>query len=110
MAGLESEPSVKLKLTTTAYRGEYSADVVSQIACWTREHGISISSQREGTLCVTGDCKIRMIEQVVGFRSKRNSHAFRQLEALLQRAIKFREGGTTQTISPSITKLTGSGY
>jgi hypothetical protein len=46
MAGLESEPSVKLKLTTTAYRGEYSADVVSQIACWTREHGISIPSQR----------------------------------------------------------------
>ena len=110
MAGLESEPSVKLKLTTTAYRGEYSADVVSQIACWTREHGISIPSQRQGTLRVTGDCKIRMIEQVVGFHSKFNSHAFRHLEGLLQGPIKFRERGTTQAISPSISELTGSRY
>ena len=110
MAGLESEPSVKLKLTTTAYCGEYSADVVSQIACWTREHGISISSQRQGALRVAGDCKIWMIEQVVGFRSKRNPHALRQLEGLFQGPIKFRECVTTQTISPSIAELTGSGY
>ena len=109
MAGLESEPCVKLKLTTTAYCGEYSADVVSQIACWTREHGISISSQRQGALRVAGDCKIWMIEQVVGFRSKRNCHAFRQLKALLQRPIKFRECGATQAVSPSIAELTERG-
>jgi hypothetical protein len=51
-----------------------------------------------------------MIEQVVGFRSKRNFHAFKQVETLLQRPIKFREPGTTQAISPRIAELTGSGY
>jgi hypothetical protein len=72
-----------LKLTATTYGGEYSSHIVSENACWTREHGISIPSQRKGTLRVTGDCKIRMIEQVVGFRSKRNFHSFKQSEALL---------------------------
>ena len=86
---------------------EYSADVVGEISRSIFEDGVSIPSQRKGTLRVTRDCKIRMIEQIVGFRSKRNLHAFRQLEALLQRQIKLRERGAAQDISPSIAKLAG---
>ena len=73
------------------------------------EDGISVPSQRKWTLRVTGDCEIRMIEQIVGFRSKRNLRAFRQLEGLLQRQIKLRERGAAQDIAPSIAKLTGRG-
>jgi hypothetical protein len=107
---LEREACAKLNLTPSAYGGEYSANVVGEMTRWVREHGVSIPSQRERTLRVTGDGKIRMIKQIVGFRSKRNLHAFPQLEALLQRHIKLCETGPAQDIAASIAKLTPSGH
>lgn len=64
-ADSESEPCVELNLTPSAHCGKYSVDVIGEIPPWTREHGISISSQRKGTLRIAGYCKIRMIEQIV---------------------------------------------
>jgi hypothetical protein len=61
-AVLETETSIELNLTPGAHRGEYSADVVREIAHWIFENGVSIPSQSERTLRVAWDCKIRMIE------------------------------------------------
>lgn len=88
---LESEACVKLNLTTSAYGGEYSADVFGEITSCIFENGVSVPSQGERTLRVTRDCKIRMIEQIVGFCSKCNLLSFRQFEALLQRQITLCE-------------------
>jgi hypothetical protein len=106
---LESEPSSQLNLTSRADRAEYSAYVVGEIARSILEDGISVPSQGKRSLCVTRDCEIRMIEQIVGFRAKCNLRAFRQLKGLLQRQIKLRERGAAQDIAPSIAKLTRRG-
>jgi hypothetical protein len=84
---LESEPCVELNLTARADGGKYSADVGCKIARRNFEDSVSVPSQGKQTLRVTGDAKIRMIEQIVRFRSKRDRRAFRQLEGLLQRQI-----------------------
>ena len=104
---LESEPCVQLNLTRRAYGGEYSAHVVGEIPCCILEDRVSVASQGKGTLGVARDCEIRMIEQIVGFHTKRNLRAFRQFEGLLQRQVKLRERGAAQDIAPSSTKLTG---
>ena len=104
---LESEPCGQLNLTPSADGGEYSAYVVGEIARCIFEDGVSVPSQRKRTLRVTRDREIRMIEQIVGFRSKRNLRAFLQLEALLQRQIELRERGAAQDIAPGIAKLAG---
>ena len=106
---LESQPCVKLNLSRAAHRREYSADIVSEIPLWAREYGISTPSQRKWTLRITGDCKIRLIEQIVGFRAKRDLSAFRQIETFLERQIKLSERGAAQAIAASIAELTGSG-
>jgi hypothetical protein len=104
---LESEPSSQLNLTPRADRAEYSANVVGELTRCILENSVSIPSQAKRALSVTWDCEIRMIEQIVRFRAKRDLRAFRQLETLLQREIEFRESGAAQDISPSIAKLTG---
>ena len=106
---LESQPCGQLNLTPRADRAEYSAYVVGEIARSILEDCISVASQSKRTLRVTRDCEIRMIEQIVGFRSNRNLHAFPQMEALLQRQIELREPGAAQDIAPSIAKLAGRG-
>lgn len=104
---LEREPCVELNLTPSAYGREYSADVFGEVTCGILENGVSVSSQGERTLRITRDAKIRMIDQIVGFRSNCDLLAFRQLKALLQCHIKLREPRSAQDISPSITKLAG---
>ena len=104
---LKSESCGQLNLARCADRTKYSAYVVGEIARWIFEDGISVASQGERTLRVTRDGEIRMIEQIVGFRSKRNLRAFPQLEALLQRHIELRERGAAQDITPGIAKPAG---
>ena len=106
---LEREACVELNLAPSADRGEYSADVVGETTRRIRENGVSVPPQGERTLRVTRDCKIRMIEQVIGLRSEGNLPAFRQVEALLKRKIKLREPGSPQDVSSSIAELTGRG-
>ena len=91
--GSEREARIELNLASSTDGGKYSADVVGEVTRRIREHGVSIPSQGERTLRITRDGKIGMIEQIVGFRSKCNLRAFRQLEALLQREIKLCERG-----------------
>ena len=97
---LEREACVELNLTPSSYGGEYSADVFGEITCCILENGVSVPSQSERALGVARHREIRMIEQIVGFHSKRNLYAFPQLEALLQCQIKLCEPGPTQDISP----------
>ena len=107
IATSKSEACVKLNLAASTCGAEDSADVFGEIAGCILESGVSASSQRERTLRVTRNRKIRMIEEIVGFHSNCDFLAFRQLEARLQCQIKLREPGSAQDISPSITKLTG---
>src|SRR5262245_54569739 len=69
---LESEPCGQFNLTPSADCTEYSADVVGEIARRIFEDGVSVPSQGQWALRVTRDCEIRMIEQIVGFRSERD--------------------------------------
>src|SRR5262245_30268054 len=101
---LESEPCGQLNLASGADGGEYSADVAGENARSIFEDGVTVPAQGERTLRVARDCEIRMIEQIVGLCSKRNFNGFLQLEALLQRQIKLPERGTTQDITPGISK------
>src|SRR5262245_34179715 len=101
---LESEPSGQLNLTPRADRTEYSAYVVGESPGCIFEDGVSVPSQRKRTLRVTRDREIRMIEQIVGFRSKHDLRALLQWEALLQRHIELGERGATQDITPGIAK------
>jgi hypothetical protein len=89
----ESAPCVDLNLTPSAHRGKYSANTVGEITRCIFEDGVSVPAQGKRTLRVARDCKIRMIEQIVGFRSKCNLRAFLQFECLLQGQIKLRELG-----------------
>src|SRR5262249_104849 len=97
---------VHLNLTPSGDCSEYSPDVAGKITGSVSEDGVSVASQRERTLRVTRDCKIWMIEQIVGFRSKCNLRALSQMEALLECQIKLREGGTAQNITARSTELT----
>ena len=105
----ESEPCVQLYLAPSTDRSKYLADIVGETTRCIREHGISVPSQRERTLRVTRNCKIWMIEQIVGLHSESNLRAFRQLKALLKRQIKLRELGSSQDVSSSIAELAGRG-
>ena len=91
-------------MTRRAERAEYSANVVGELTCCIFEDGVSVPSQSKRSLCVTWDCEIRVIEQIVGFHPKHNLRAFRQLESLLQRQIELRKCGAAQDIAPSIAK------
>jgi hypothetical protein len=82
---LKTQTGGQLNLTPRADSAEYSAYVVGEIASSILEDGISVASQCKWTLRVIRDCEIRMIEQIVAFRSQRNLRAFRHLEGLLQR-------------------------
>ena len=93
-------------MTPGADRIEYSAYVIGEITRCIFEDSVSVSSQRQRALRVTGDCKIWMIEQIVSFRAKHNLCAFPQLESLLQREIELRERGAAQNITPGIAKPT----
>src|SRR5262245_23601810 len=102
---LERETRVELNLAPSAYGGEYSADVLGEITCRILENGVSVPSQGERTLRVARHRKIRMVEQVVSFRSDCELRAFRQSEGLLQRQVKLCERGATQDVTPGIAKL-----
>ena len=104
---LEREARVQLNLTPSSYGGEYSADVFCEITCCILEDRVSVPSQRKRTLRVARDREIRMIEQIVGFRSKHNRRTFPQLEAFLQRQIELPERGAAQDITPGIAKPAG---
>ena len=73
---LESEAYVELNLASNVNGGEYSSDVAGETARWIREHGVSVPAKRGRTLRVARDCKIRMIEQIVGFRPESDLRAF----------------------------------
>src|SRR5258708_1307287 len=98
-SALEIPPTGQLNLPPRADRAEDSAYVVGKIARSIVEDCISVASQSKRTLRVARDCEIRMIEQIVGFRSNRNPYAFPQMEALLQRQIELREPGAAQDIA-----------
>src|SRR5215470_1418176 len=100
---LESQPGIHLNLTPSTDSCEYAPDVASK-------NSVSIPAQSERTLRVAWDGKVRMIQQVVGFRAEGNLFAFRQSESLLQPEIPLRESGAAQDITSSVTKLTASGY
>ena len=104
-SALESQSCGQLDLTPRADRAEYSACVVGETARSILEDSISVASQGKRTLRVARDREIRMIEQIVGFRSNRNLRAFPQMKALLQRQIELREPGAAQDIAPSIAEL-----
>jgi hypothetical protein len=104
---LESQPCVKLNLTSATYGGEYSSNVVGEVTRCIFENSVSVPSQAERTLRVTRHSKIRMIKEIVSFRSERNLRAFGQLEALLDRQIKFRESGAAEAIPSGGTELIG---
>ena len=72
---LEGKACVELNLAPTADSGEYSADVVGETTGCICEHGLSVSSQRERTLRITRNRKIRMIEEIVNVRSESNRRA-----------------------------------
>lgn len=78
-SALESEPCAQLNLTTSTDGSEYPADVVGEITRCILEDSVSVPSQGKRSLRVARDCEIWMIEQGVGFRSKRKFHSFHQL-------------------------------
>ena len=78
---LESEAYVELNLASNADGGEYSSDVAGETARWIREHGVSVPAKRERTLRVARDCKIRTIEEIVGFRAESDLRASVNLKA-----------------------------
>src|SRR5262245_43648271 len=104
---LESEPRSQLNLTSGANCGEYPANVVGEIARRIFEDSVSVASQRQRALRVTWDCEIRMIEQIVGFRSKHNFCPFPQWKALLQRETELSERGSAQDVTTGIAKPAG---
>jgi len=65
VTALESKTCVELYLTPSADGGEYPADVIRQMTRSILIDGVTVSSQSLRTLHVTGDGKIRMIEQIV---------------------------------------------
>src|SRR5215467_8552298 len=99
---LEREACVELNLTPGAYGGEYPADVFGEIARWILENSVAVTAQGERALGVTGNAKIRMIEQIVSLDSKRKLRAFPQLEFLLQRYVELCKPGSAQDISSRI--------
>jgi len=103
---LEAEACIQLNLTPRADSREYSTDVARELSRRVVVDSVSISSQRERTLRITRNCKIRMIEQIVDFRSNCDVHAFPQFEDFLYRKIKLREGGPPQNIATSSAELT----
>jgi len=96
-----------LNLTPRADGAEYATWVVGEITRSVFEDSVSVTSEGDRTLRVTRDCEIRMIEQIVGFRSKHNLRTFLQLKALLQRQIELPEPGAAQDITPGIAKAAG---
>ena len=71
----ESKTCVQLNLTPRTDGSENSADIAGEITGYVFEHGVSIPSQGERALRVAWNCKIRPIEQIVSFGSKRNLRA-----------------------------------
>ena len=84
-----------------AYRREYSAGVIREIARWVLEDSVSVPSEAQRPLRVAWDCKIWVIEEIVGLRSKRDLHAFRHLETLLQREINLSESRPRRILRPA---------
>jgi hypothetical protein len=82
---LEGQTRVQLNLTPSADGTEYSAYAAGEVTGRVFEDGVSITSQSERTLRVAWDRKIWTIQQIVGFRSKRNLRTLWTLEALLYR-------------------------
>ena len=104
---LEGETSVQLNLPAGTDCTENPADVAGEITHWVFEHGVSIPSQGKRALRVARNCKIRSVEQIVGFRAKRNPRAFRQMELFLYREIKLRKRRAAQDIASSSAKRAG---
>jgi hypothetical protein len=96
-----------LNLTRRADRTKYSAYVVGESPRRILEDGVSAPTLGKRALCVTRNSEIRVIEQIVGFRSEHDFPAFLQLEAFLQRHIELRERGAAQDITSGIAKPAG---
>ena len=58
---LEGEPCGQLKLTSGSDGGEYSADVVGEIASCIFKDRVAVPSQGKRALCITRNTKIRMV-------------------------------------------------
>ena len=65
----ESEARVDLNLTPGADGAECSTNVVGEITRQIFEDCVSVSAQGKRALSVTRNCKVWMVEQIVGFRS-----------------------------------------
>src|SRR5215469_12347916 len=102
---LEGKTSVQLNLPAGTDSRENPSDVAGEVTRWVFEHGVSIPSQGKRALRVAWNCKIRSVEQIVGFRAKRNPRAFRQMELFLYREIKLRKCWAAQNIASGSAKL-----
>src|SRR5579872_1640665 len=71
------------------------------------ENGFPVSSQGKRTLRITGNTKIRMVEQIIGFDSNGKLPVFSNRKILVQRWVQLRESGPPQDIASGIAKLTG---
>ena len=103
---LECEACVELNLAPCADRREYSADVISEMACHISKHGVSVPSESDRILRITGNGKIRMIQEIEGFCSKHDLCLSGKMKGLTEGQVKLPEARSLQRISSSIAELT----
>src|SRR5579863_2292715 len=106
-ARLERETAGQLKLAGGADGGLDLACVGGEITGGILEDGFPVSSQGKRTLRITGNTKIRMVEQIIGFDSNGKLPVFSNHKILVQRWVKLRESGPPQDVASGIAKLTG---
>ena len=106
----ERKPTSQLNLASGANSGQDLACVSGEISRRIFEDGIPVTPQGKRILCVARNAKIRMVEQVISFHSKRNLPSFSDRKIFVQRCVKLRERRPPQDISSGIAKLTGRRY
>ena len=104
---LERDPNAQLNLTGTIDRREYPPHAIRKMACHISKDGVSVPSQSNRILRVTGDGKIRMIQNIERFGAQHDFHALAHLETLLHRQIELCKARTAQDIASSSAKLSG---
>ena len=106
----ERKPTSQLNLASGANSGQDLACVSAEIPGRIFEDGIPVTPQGKRILCVARYAKIRMVEQVISFHSKRNLPSIGDRKIFVQRDIKLRKRRPPQNISSGIAKLTGRRY
>jgi hypothetical protein len=67
---LERNPNPHLNLTGTIDRREYPRHAIGEMTCHISKDGVSVPSQSNRVLRITGEGKIRMIQEIEDFCSK----------------------------------------